>query len=106
MTLGGTIVGAGVGIVVGAGIGAAAMYLLDPAQGKGRRESARGKITDASRKASERIGKTSHDLRVRAQKMVAGARRTTVTEERAGRTTMPRSSDSALNASRVEIGTS
>ncbi|MDQ3684015.1 MAG: hypothetical protein M3430_00235 [Acidobacteriota bacterium] len=86
MALGGTVVGVSVGIGVGVGIGLAAMYMLDPDQGKRRRESARGKLTDASRKASDVIGKSSRELRDRAQGMLAGARKGSRTDEGASRT--------------------
>lgn len=75
MLLGGTVVGVGVGVGIGLGVGLAAMYMFDPKEGKNRRETARGKITDATHKAGDFIGKRTHDLRDRAKGMMAGARR-------------------------------
>jgi hypothetical protein len=49
------------------GLGAAAMYLLDPEQGRRRRALARDKLVKARRVIRERSESKARDLRNRAQ---------------------------------------
>lgn len=56
------------------GLGAAAMYYLDPDQGRRRRALARDQLTHARRVIRERTSKKARDLRNRAQGLAAEAR--------------------------------
>lgn len=59
------------------GAGAAAMYLLDPEQGRRRRALLRDQLVHAKRVLSERAGSKARDLDLsnRAQGLAAEARR-------------------------------
>ena len=61
---------AGLTILYGIGIGAALMYILDPDQGRRRRALLRDKLVSMSNKTSRAVGRTSRDLRNRAQGVV------------------------------------
>ena len=58
-------------LLTGVGIGAGLMYLLDPDRGRRRRALIRDKIEHATNEAEELAGKTSRDLRNRAQGVMA-----------------------------------
>ncbi len=57
------------------GLGAAAMYLLDPEQGRRRRALARDQMTKAQRVIRERASGVARDLRNRTYGTAAEARR-------------------------------
>ncbi len=61
-------------LIGGAGVGAALMYLLDPEQGRRRRALVRDQIVKAKNKTADAVGKTSRDLRNRAQGVIAETR--------------------------------
>ena len=61
---------AGLMLLYGAGIGAALMYILDPDQGRRRRALLRDKLVSMSNKTSDAVGRTSRDLRNRAQGVI------------------------------------
>lgn len=73
MTGGGGGAGSGLMLLYGIGIGAALMYILDPQQGRRRRALLRDKLIALSNDVSDTVGKTSRDLRNRAQGVVAEA---------------------------------
>lgn len=56
------------------GLGAAAMYLLDPQQGRRRRALIRDQLTHARRVVRERASGTARDLGNRARGLAAEAR--------------------------------
>ncbi len=60
----------GLMLLCGIGLGAALMYILDPSQGRRRRALLRDKLVGATNKAGDVIGKTSRDLRNRAQGVI------------------------------------
>jgi len=57
-------------LLYGIGLGAALMYILDPDQGRRRRALLRDKLVGATNQASDVIGKTTRDLRNRAQGVI------------------------------------
>lgn len=57
------------------GLGAAAMYLLDPEQGRRRRALMRDQMTKARRVMRERASGKAQDLRNRAHGLAAETRR-------------------------------
>jgi hypothetical protein len=61
----------GLTLLAGMAIGAALMYLLDPEQGGRRRSLLRDKFVALSNDAADVLGKTSRDLRNRAQGVIA-----------------------------------
>jgi hypothetical protein len=61
----------GLTLLAGMVIGATLMYLLDPQQGGRRRALLRDKFIALSNDASDTLGKTSRDLRNRAQGVIA-----------------------------------
>jgi hypothetical protein len=62
------------------GLGAAAMYLLDPQQGRRRRALLRDKFVHTQRLVRERTEATARDLSNRAQGVAAQARRAVRTQ--------------------------
>lgn len=65
----------GIALIVGAGAGLAAMYLLDPEQGRRRRVLLMDQIHKYARISGERLNSTAHDLRNRSQGLAIEARK-------------------------------
>lgn len=63
-----------IALVGGLGLGAALMYLFDPDRGRGRRELIRDKAEGAANRVGEYAETMSHDLRNRANEIVAEAK--------------------------------
>lgn len=63
----------GLTLLAGIGIGAALMYIFDPEQGRRRRALLRDQIVSCMNETSDVLGKTSRDLRNRAQGVIAEA---------------------------------
>lgn len=61
----------GLTLLAGIAIGAGLMYLFDPEHGGRRRALLRDKLMSLSNDATEALGKTSRDLRSRAQGVIA-----------------------------------
>ena len=62
-------------MIVGAGAGLAAMYLLDPEQGRRRRVLLMDQIHKFARVSGERVNGAAHDLRNRSQGLAIEARK-------------------------------
>jgi hypothetical protein len=65
----------GIALAIGAGVGLAAMYLLDPEQGRRRRVQLMDQLNKFARKSSERLNGAAHDLRNRSQGLAIEARK-------------------------------
>lgn len=61
----------GITLLAGIGIGAILMYIFDPEQGRRRRALLRDQIVSCMNETSDIVGKTSRDLRNRAQGVIA-----------------------------------
>ena len=65
----------GIALIVGAGAGLAAMYLLDPEQGRRRRIQLMDQVNKYARLSGERVNSAAHDLRNRSQGLAIEARK-------------------------------
>jgi hypothetical protein len=65
----------GIALAIGAGAGLAAMYLLDPEQGRRRRVQLMDQLNKFARTSSARLNSAAQDLRNRSQGLAIEARR-------------------------------